>query len=96
MENREICHFTASFSELCHAVANEQRSKFPLQTSVVGHTIPSTAVATIPHLEWLRVPTFSEYLRDGYEISLIGAIDFTYSNGLQTNPSSLHHVGGEN
>jgi hypothetical protein len=29
-------------------------------------------------------------------VSLIGAVDFTYSNGLQSNPSSLHHTETDN
>ena len=39
------------------------------------------------------IPSFSEYMTSGYKISLIGAIDFTYSNGTASNPSSLHFVG---
>jgi hypothetical protein len=39
------------------------------------------------------VPSFSEYIKAGFKISLIGAIDFTYSNGTASNPSSLHYVG---
>ena len=54
------------------------------------------ACAIFSKLDWTRMPTFSDYLRDGYQVSLIGAIDFTYSNGLQSNPSSLHHTETEN
>ena len=38
-------------------------------------------------------PSFSEYLKAGFKISMIGAIDFTYSNGNASNPTSLHYVG---
>jgi hypothetical protein len=38
-------------------------------------------------------PSFSDYLKAGFKISLIGAIDFTYSNGNASNPTSLHYVG---
>ena len=44
------------------------------------------------------IPTFSDYLKFGHEVSLIGAIDFTYSNGPPSLSSSLHTQveGGEN
>lgn len=34
-------------------------------------------------------------MKDGVEISLIGAIDFTHSNGAPTNPNSLHYIGDD-
>jgi hypothetical protein len=43
-------------------------------------------------IDIVPVPTFSDYLRNGIEISLIGAIDFTYSNGAPSNPNSLHYI----
>lgn len=95
MENREICHFTATFAELCHNYAGETKGKFELKSSIPGGIIKG-ASCTFKNFHWLRVPTFSDYLRDGYQVSLIGAVDFTYSNGLQSNPSSLHHTGTEN
>ena len=38
-------------------------------------------------------PTFLDYLRSGWQISLVGAIDYTASNGNPSNPSSLHFQG---
>lgn len=38
--------------------------------------------------------TFLQYLAGGLEISLILGIDFTLSNGMPQNPSSLHYMGG--
>jgi len=35
-------------------------------------------------------PTFIDYLRGGEQLNLIAAIDFTGSNGIPTQPSSLH------
>lgn len=93
MENREICSFTASFAGICAAM--QTGGKFPLVASVPNGNIGS-ATAIIKNLEWTKMPTFTDYLRDGYQVSLIGAVDFTYSNGLQSNPSSLHHTGTEN
>lgn len=39
-------------------------------------------------------PSFVDYLRSGWQISLVGAIDYTQSNGNPSNPSSLHYLGG--
>ena len=39
------------------------------------------------------VPSFFEYIKAGFKISLIGTIDFTYSNRTTRNPSSLHYIG---
>eukprot|EP00727_Mastigamoeba_balamuthi_P013878 m51a1_g9112 hypothetical protein (734) ;mRNA; r:115041-117983 len=38
-----------------------------------------------------RIPTFTEYLRGGLEVSLVAAIDFTASNGNPAVPESLHY-----
>jgi len=40
------------------------------------------------------IPSFSQYVQAGYQISLIGAIDFTFSNGAPSNPVSLHCTDG--
>jgi hypothetical protein len=45
-------------------------------------------------VESSRIPSFSHYMQSGYQISLIGAIDFTYSNGAPSNPTSLHSLEG--
>ena len=45
------------------------------------------------NIETEQIPQFTEYLRAGWQISLIGAIDFTYSNGMPSNPTSLHYMG---
>ena len=36
-------------------------------------------------------PTFMEYLRCGWTISMVAAIDYTASNGDKNNPDSLHY-----
>ena len=38
-------------------------------------------------------PTFVEYLRSGWQISLVAAIDYTASNGNPNQQSSLHFNG---
>ena len=42
------------------------------------------------------MPSFVDYLRGGWHISLAVAIDFTASNGSPDNPRSLHAMGPHN
>ena len=41
-------------------------------------------------------PSFVDYLRAGWEVSLTLAIDYTASNGEPSNPTSLHYLGPNN
>ena len=41
-------------------------------------------------------PTFLDYLRSGWNVSLCAAIDYTASNGHYTDPRSLHFMGPQN
>ena len=43
--------------------------------------------------ELVERPSFVEYLRSGWQISLTLAIDFTASNGNYSEPQSLHFLG---
>jgi hypothetical protein len=38
-------------------------------------------------------PTFVDYLRSGWAISMVCAIDYTASNGNPSSPTSLHYLG---
>jgi hypothetical protein len=42
------------------------------------------------------VPTFVDYLKDGWEINLFVGIDFTGSNGSPNDPKSLHFNNDNN
>jgi hypothetical protein len=42
------------------------------------------------------IPSFIDYLRSGWQISLVCAIDYTGSNGVPTSPTSLHFLGPNN
>jgi len=42
------------------------------------------------HLEWR--PTFLDFIQNGTELNFIVAIDFTGSNGVPSQPSSLHYM----
>ena len=41
-------------------------------------------------------PTFLDYLRAGWQISVVTAIDYTASNGNPSSSSSLHFLGPQN
>jgi len=43
-----------------------------------------------------RKPTFIDYLRAGWELSLSVAIDYTASNGDPSQSDSLHFLGPNN
>jgi hypothetical protein len=47
---------------------------------------------TFTFKDLIEVPTFLDYLRAGWTISFSTAIDYTSSNGLYTNPTSLHFI----
>jgi hypothetical protein len=44
----------------------------------------------------VAAPTFVDYLRSGWQLSFSVAIDFTASNGVHTDPNSLHFPGPNN
>jgi len=46
--------------------------------------------------EQVTLPSFLDYLRAGWQLSLTAAIDYTGSNGIQTSPNSLHYMGPNN
>ena len=48
----------------------------------------------IKDIQIIHKPTFFEYLRSGWQISLQVAIDYTSSNGDYTMPNSLHYLNG--
>lgn len=50
----------------------------------------------VEDLKIIEKPTFLEYLKAGWGISLSIAIDYTGSNGDYTKPDSLHYLGGYN
>jgi hypothetical protein len=41
-------------------------------------------------------PSFVEYLRSGWQINVMVAIDYTGSNGEPSSPKSLHFLGAAN
>ena len=48
----------------------------------------------IGQCQLIEKPSFVDFLRGGWAISLSVAIDFTASNGEPVDPKSLHYMGG--
>jgi len=58
------------------------------QGTLNGH---AGASLVFNHAELFIQPSFVDYLRSGWQISLVAAIDFTGSNGHPSHPNSLHY-----
>mmetsp|Transcript_11859 Transcript_11859/g.8642 ORF Transcript_11859/g.8642 Transcript_11859/m.8642 type:complete len:155 (+) Transcript_11859:734-1198(+) len=67
---------------------NSQR-QYTLKHTVQGH---DTGSLSVEGLQVVVKPSFLDYLRAGWGMSLICAIDFTASNGEISDPSSLHYL----
>ena len=50
----------------------------------------------VEEIEIIERPSFVDYLRSGWGISLCVAIDFTGSNGDPKDHDSLHYLGANN
>lgn len=73
--------------------------KVPINDFVSGklrHAAASQTTFSIDQFQIRVMPTFVDYLRSGWAISLVCAIDYTGSNGNPTSPSSLHYLGPNN
>lgn len=64
---------------------SRERKAESARISVINEQTPAIRVYNLPNMV--------DYLRAGYQVNLIAAIDFTFSNGHASNPSSLHYVG---
>jgi hypothetical protein len=78
MENTEVAYIETTLADLFTAVDGR---KIPVVASSASFVTINASMQVV-HCEYENVPTFTDYRGDGYDISLIGAIDFTYSNGL--------------
>ena len=59
-------------------------------------TAGGNANLSVLQMQVYQRPTFVEYLRSGWGVSLVAAIDYTASNGDPSNPRSLHYMGKNN
>ena len=51
------------------------------------------ATLNLENISTIARPHFVDYLHNGWKFSLVGAIDYTASNGNPADPSSLHYCG---
>ena len=58
--------------------------------------VGGNATLNVDNFEVRVKPSFVDYLRAGWEVSLTVAIDYTASNGNPSDPSSLHFMGANN
>lgn len=85
MTNKEIAYLETNLHEL---------KEFEGKSIQLNSTNKQKKVGSlkIKSIKIDPMPAFTDYLKQGWEIALIGAIDFTYSNGNSSNPTSLHFV----
>lgn len=86
MENK----IAASVNTTLHKLTESQIKKESVQ--LVKPNGIEFGKIEVQSIEMTKIATFAQYIADGTQIALIGAIDFTYSNGATCNPSSLHYV----
>lgn len=60
------------------------------------HTAAAQSAFTMLKFEIRALPSFVDYLRSGWGISMACAIDYTASNGAPSTPDSLHYLGPNN
>ena len=90
--NGEQEHEIASANLSIHQIKEDPTKNFQLlnaQELGSGNLVFS-------HFSVVQKPSFVDYLRSGWGISLLMAIDFTASNGAFSLPTSLHHLGSHN
>ena len=78
----------------CNTTAGELIVKSGGKANQMNSDVNKTTLGELKVVkcESKTIPSFSEYIKSGFKISLVGAIDFTYSNGTASNPTSLHYV----
>eukprot|EP00347_Sterkiella_histriomuscorum_P001485 403371854 len=87
MQNNLISSVTLTLNEML------DRKEFDLKNI---HLNQVSGAVIINQIQLVEKPSFIEYLRSGWQISLTVAIDFTASNGEFSQPNSLHFLGAFN
>lgn len=67
-----------------------------LEAGKTTMTAGGNTTLVLNNLSIFQRPTFVDYLRSGWAISLVAAIDYTASNGNPSDPASLHYLGPNN
>lgn len=80
----------------CVTTLNEMASKKEFELTNARNKQRIAGTINIEKLNVVEVPTFVDYLRSGWGISLSVAIDFTLSNRDPKDPASLHYMNDFN
>ena len=64
-----------------------------LQSKKLVYQTANNSTFFFDSFEVNKIPNFVDYLRGGWAISLVCAIDYTASNGNRDQPTSLHYIG---
>lgn len=85
----ELSSYECTMAEIMGAVNQVHKGKL-LEADIVirGQTIQEQTK--------VRDPEFADWLRSGWKISQFIAIDYTASNGVTWEPTSLHFMGPKN
>lgn len=83
---------TTSMSTLIRNKEAGKKTKLDVKGKADGK--PATGTVCYDKIEIEKRPTFSDFVMGGCEITLVVGIDFTSSNGIVTDPKSLHHTHG--
>lgn len=89
-----ICHCVTSLSQLIEMEGGEVMLTNEKKAAKKGSKYKGSGHLVINQCQMIEKPSFIEYLRGGWAISLAVAIDFTASNGEPSDPRSLHYMGG--
>ena len=85
MINTEVAYIMTTLGDLELASGGKTLQMFTPKNTPLG-------LLKVHGVDIKKLPTFSDYLQSGYQISLIGAIDFTfYANTTQTR--NTHSTG---
>jgi hypothetical protein len=88
----KFCLVTSTGLELHHGITTVADLEAGKTTLEVGNG----ATLVVDNFEVKEKPTFVDYLRSGWQVSLSVAIDYTASNGEPSQPGSLHALGPNN
>ncbi len=95
-KHKYICGLTTSLAQL----AQLDGGKTPVnlinekKAAKKGKKYKNSGTLLVNQCKIIEKPSFIDYLRSGWTISLSAAIDFTASNGEAHDPRSLHYNGG--
>lgn len=93
---------TVSIEDICRSLTPDRPSHMTVnlvhpakaeKAKTKGKPVPSSGELVVLSASVIRRPSFLEFLRGGdVTMSMLGAVDFTGSNGDPRSPTSLHYI----